>query len=150
VSAGLRLRAAGAGDLGGLLALERACDGAPHWSEAAWLAMLTGDERAVIVAERQAELVGFVAVALVAGVASLESIGVDAAVRRQGTARMLCEAALAWARTQGATAMELEVRASNAAALGLYGGLGFVEQGRRPKYYNGPVEDAVLMGIDLT
>jgi ribosomal-protein-alanine N-acetyltransferase len=41
----------------------------------------------------------------------------------------------------------LEVRASNAAALGLYRLLGFAETGRRPRYYHDPVEDAVLMRL---
>jgi ribosomal-protein-alanine N-acetyltransferase len=45
--------------------------------------------------------------------------------------------------------MELEVRVGNQAALGLYAALGFVEQGRRARYYRDPVEDAVMMRMEL-
>jgi len=152
VSAGPELRAATVADLSALLALERGCDGAPHWSDDAWRGMLAeqaAGERRVIVADGAAQVIGFVVVALVAGVACVESIAVDAALRRQGIARRLIEAAMSWARAHGASAMELEVRASNAAALGLYRRLEFVEQGRRPRYYAAPAEDAVLMAVAL-
>jgi ribosomal-protein-alanine N-acetyltransferase len=39
----------------------------------------------------------------------------------------------------------LEVRESNAPALALYRKLGFVEIGRRPQYYDRPVETAIVM-----
>ena len=39
----------------------------------------------------------------------------------------------------------LEVRESNGAALALYRKLGFVEVGRRPQYYDAPVETAIVM-----
>ncbi len=54
-----------------------------------------------------------------------------------------------WVCESGAEAMQLEVRASNGAAIGLYQRLGFVEQGRRKGYYSAPAEDAVLMGVAM-
>jgi [ribosomal protein S18]-alanine N-acetyltransferase len=65
--------------------------------------------------------------------------------RRTGVARALAEAVLAWARELAAEEVRLEVRASNEAAQRLYEGCGFVISGRRPGYYAGPTEDAVLM-----
>jgi ribosomal-protein-alanine N-acetyltransferase len=133
-----------------LIALERGCAGAPHWSEAVWKDILRGGvvERAVVVVEG-AELQGFVVVSRVGEVADLESIGVAEHARRRGLARVLCLEAMRWARAQGAVAMELEVRAGNQAALGLYAGLGFLVQGRRLGYYRNPVEEAVLMRREL-
>ena len=44
----------------------------------------------------------------------------------------------------------LEVRESNAPAIGLYQKLGFVEVGRRKNYYEKPREDAILMDLNLS
>jgi [ribosomal protein S18]-alanine N-acetyltransferase len=54
-----------------------------------------------------------------------------------------------WARKCGAKSIELEVRESNVAALGLYRRLGFIEQDKRKRYYKDPEEDAVLMTAKL-
>jgi ribosomal-protein-alanine N-acetyltransferase len=43
----------------------------------------------------------------------------------------------------------LEVRPSNSAALALYRGAGFIEDGIRPGYYSDTGEDAVLMSLYL-
>jgi [ribosomal protein S18]-alanine N-acetyltransferase len=40
------------------------------------------------------------------------------------------------------------VRASNSGAIAFYARLGFKSSGRRPKYYQSPEEDAVLMCRD--
>jgi [ribosomal protein S18]-alanine N-acetyltransferase len=45
--------------------------------------------------------------------------------------------------------VELEVRAGSAGAIALYERLGFVAVGRRPGYYRSPVEDAVLMRLEV-
>ena len=155
-AAGIHLREAEAADLGVLMALERSIEGAPHWTEAAWREVLAsskivaegrgvGVERAVVLAQRDGEAVGFVVIGLTAEVAEIESLAVVAGQRRSGIARALCERGIDWARERGAAEMELEVRASNEAAVRLYGKLGFEEQGRRRGYYREPVEDAVLM-----
>lgn len=43
--------------------------------------------------------------------------------------------------------LTLEVRPSNAPALGLYRSMGFREVGRRKKYYKNPTEDAILLTL---
>jgi ribosomal-protein-alanine N-acetyltransferase len=45
--------------------------------------------------------------------------------------------------------LTLEVRERNAAAINMYKEAGFTEAGRRPGYYNCPVEDAILMTLWL-
>jgi ribosomal-protein-alanine N-acetyltransferase len=45
----------------------------------------------------------------------------------------------------GAQRMTLEVRASNEAAQALYRRFGFVDVGRRPRYYTDDNEDALIM-----
>lgn len=146
----LQLRDANAADLPALLQVERSCSGAIHWSEAVWQeVLLSRPLRAVLVAEDAGAVVGFAVGVLLAGVAELEHLCVLAAHRRAGVGRALVEAVATWAQSQGCSSVELEVRASNEAAIRLYARLGFVAQGRRPRYYSDPVEDAVLMTLPL-
>lgn len=79
--------------------------------------------------------------------AELESIAVVASARRQGVARALCEAIIRFAQNHHAPALELEVRVSNIAAISLYTSIGFVSFGRRPRYYQSPEEDALLLRL---
>lgn len=46
---------------------------------------------------------------------------------------------------RGITAYTLEVRVSNAPAIHLYEKFGFVSEGIRPKFYEKPTEDAMIM-----
>lgn len=74
---------------------------------------------------------------------------VDPRARRRGLGRALVLHAVRRARAAGAITATLEVRASNAAAIGLYTALGFAADGLRKRYY-ADEEDAVLMRLDLT
>ena len=75
--------------------------------------------------------------------------------RRQGLGGRLVAACLDGAAGAGARRVHLEVAVSNAAGRALYRAAGFVEAGRRPGYYHGPIhgpnarEDALLMARDL-
>ncbi|MEO7094582.1 MAG: ribosomal protein S18-alanine N-acetyltransferase [Polyangiales bacterium] len=69
-------------------------------------------------------------------------------VRRQGLARKLLDHALRFACEKGVRLVLLEVRRSNAAAIGLYRELGFIAMGVRAKYYSDN-EDAVEMVLRL-
>ncbi len=153
---GFRVRMAEAGDLAGVVALERGIAEAPHWAEAEYAAMIRGDgavKRSLFVAEVEGRLVGY-SVGKVIGsdaesFAELESVAVEAAARRGGVGRALCAAVVEWCAGQGAAVLELEVRAGSAGAIALYGRLGSVVTGRRVGYYRDPVDDALLMRLDL-
>ena len=45
--------------------------------------------------------------------------------------------------------LTLEVRESNIVAIKLYEQLGFVNTGKRPRYYTNPIEDAIIMWKEL-
>ncbi|MBB5316686.1 GNAT family N-acetyltransferase [Tunturibacter empetritectus] len=155
-----RIRAVNAGDLVGVMRLERATPEAPHWAEAEYAAIVSSDgsaeagvRRCLFVAEAKGNLLGFaVGKVVVSGalrLAELESVAVSASARRVGVGRALCEAVISWCRDQDATEMELEVRAGGVGAVALYQGLGFAVVGQRSGYYRDPTEDALLMQLRL-
>lgn len=147
------VRAGLAADLAEVVALERAVAEAPHWSEAEYVAAVSGNgdylRRCLFVAEAGEDVVGFAVGKVVGNLAELESVAVEVRARRGGVGLALCGAVIDWCRLQGAVAVELEVRAASEGAIGLYRELGFVVQGRRPDYYYSPADDAVLMRLDL-
>jgi ribosomal-protein-alanine N-acetyltransferase len=149
------VRACGAADIpavvDAILVLERACVGAPQWGDAFWRGDCLEDAalRGIFVAEVDELVCGYCVVSCTVGVAELESVAVSVSQRRSALGLVLCEQVMQWARERGAKSMELEVRESNAAAIGLYRRLGFIEQGRRLRYYREPEEDALLMAAKL-
>ena len=72
-------------------------------------------------------------------------VAVHPEARRRGWARRLVGALVQQAEAAGRLSITLEVRASNGAAIALYEGCGFVQVGRRPRYYTNPPEDALVM-----
>lgn len=158
---GFRVRVAGAADVAGVVALERMIAEAPHWAEWEYAAMVASADREVdgvvrrcfLVAEAEGRLLGFAVGKVIGsrgeGVAELESVAVEASARREGVGKALCAAVADWCRGHGVTALELEVRAGSGGAIALYAGLGLVVVGLRVGYYREPVEDAVLMRLDL-
>jgi ribosomal-protein-alanine N-acetyltransferase len=96
---------------------------------------------------------GFVMVRALAGEAEILTLAVAPEGRRQGQARALMQAAIVQALARQAETLFLEVAADNAAALGLYEGLGFEMAGRRKGYYDrgaaSPRIDALVMRLCL-
>jgi ribosomal protein S18 acetylase RimI-like enzyme len=96
-----------------------------------------------------AEWKGHIAGVLIGRVAADEfeilNLAVSKASRRQGIATRMVIAAVESAQMEGAQRSYLEVRASNAAGIALYSGMGFQVCGRRANYYGNPPEDAVLL-----
>lgn len=102
----------------------------------------------VVVAEKDSMCVGFAEMRTVAGEAQIYNIAVAPETRRSGIGEALLEHLINKADEIGCGVINLEVRAGNTAAAGLYKKLGFREVGRRRKYYGGK-EDAILMDLDL-
>jgi len=75
----------------------------------------------------------------------INTIAVDANLRRQGLATALMRHLLADAAAHGARRTFLEVRRSNAPAQRLYESLGFAIADVRRNYYTQPDEDALVL-----
>jgi ribosomal protein S18 acetylase RimI-like enzyme len=127
---------------------------APHWPRSAYLAALdpkVAPPRIALVAEEPGSdaVAGFAVASLLPPQAELETIAVASSAQRCGLAQQIFAALAAELKPAHIAEVLLEVRASNQPALGFYRLLGFVETGRRPRYYHDPVEDAVLMSLQL-
>ena len=141
-------------DLDQVIAIERILAEAPHWPPTAYLTALdpqAAPRRIALVAEEttSGNTAGFIIASLLPPLAELETIAVSAEAQRRGLASQLFSALTGELRSNRITTFILELRASNQPALSLYRRLGFVEAGRRPRYYIDPVEDAVLMSLSL-
>lgn len=128
--------------------------GLPQWTRENYMAALDPDALPRRIALKvlgpdEDRMTGFLVASLMPPQAELEIIAVEARVQRRGLARKLFEELVYQLGPAGVTEVFLEVRASNQAALALYGALGFVETGRRPRYYADPEEDAVQMKLEL-
>ncbi|PWH12201.1 MAG: ribosomal-protein-alanine N-acetyltransferase [Anaerolineae bacterium] len=84
----------------------------------------------------------------VAGEGEIANVAVHPQFWRQGVGRALLQTALHQAALLGLKRILLEVRASNQPAQHLYRSFGFIEDGRRPRYYSNG-EDAILMSLRL-
>lgn len=80
----------------------------------------------------------------------VNTIAVDAALRRQGLGNTLMRHVLAEVATEGVGRATLEVRPSNVPALRLYERLGFAVSAVRPRYYTHPEEDALILWREAT
>ncbi|MBQ3920873.1 MAG: GNAT family N-acetyltransferase, partial [Firmicutes bacterium] len=72
------------------------------------------------------------------------TVAVSKDFRRQGVATRLLRALSDAAAEEGIKDITLEVRPSNKAAIALYEGLGFRQEGLRKQYYD-DLEDAIIM-----
>lgn len=136
-----------------ILALEEACFSSP-WTRKMLEAELTTNQFAhFLVARRREEsipqaeptIIGYHCFWIVFEELRLMNLAVRESMRRRGVGKALVTEALRLGLEQAATRAVLEVRASNDPACSLYTCLGFVQIGRRPRYYTNPIEHAVLM-----
>ena len=79
----------------------------------------------------------------------INTIAVDATLRRRGLATSLMKHILAEATASGAHRTFLEVRRSNVSAQRLYESLGFTVAGVRRNYYTHPDEDALVLSLAM-
>ena len=124
--------------------LEQLCFSAP-WSENAIASELTNALSCWLVALDGNIVCGYVGSQAVLGEADMMNIAVDPSYRRQGIARRLVENLVAVLKENGNYQLTLEVRESNTPAISLYENLGFLQVGKRPKYYTKPTEDALIL-----
>lgn len=147
----MSIRLATADDLAAIMAIERASFPTDAWSETMMAAELASPHGSYVVVEEAGRIVGYGGVRAVRGAADadIQTIALETAARGTGRGRMLLAALLEHAREAGAKAMFLEVRDDNTVARNLYQREGFIETGRRRRYYQPDDVDAIIMQLDL-
>ena len=116
------------------------------WPTSAYITELTTNRLARYVGARiDGRLVGFGGIWLMVDEAHITTMAVLPVNRRSGVATVLLLELLQEARRGGARVATLDVRVSNEDAQRLYVAFGFVEVGRRIRYYDDNGEDALVM-----
>lgn len=135
-------------DLQEVARLERRTFSKP-WSENSFRDALSSPDHCYLVAVCDGTLVGYCGLWCSFETADLCNLAVAEDFRKRNLGSVLLRQGLAEARRRGVERVLLEVRCSNAPAIGLYAKFGFEELGIRPGYYSHPVEDGILMQIFL-
>ena len=130
--------------------LERLCFSVP-WSRNMLAEELDNALSAMLVAlDDQGRVAGYAGLQVILDEGYITNVAVRPDCRRQGVAGQILQVFLDFAQAQGLAFLTLEVRASNQAAILLYGSRGFRGMGRRKNYYEHPREDAIIMTKEFT
>ena len=144
------IRPATPDDLPAILALERACPTAAHWSETEYrLVFDPGATPRLLLVAQESGMAGFIVARTPGPEWEIENVAVRPEARGRGIGAALVSAVIGEAELHHAESIFLEVRASNTAARALYSRSAFAEVGCRRGYYSHPEEDAVLYRFHL-
>lgn len=136
-------------DVPAIANLEKICFSDP-WSENSITSELHNRLSYWLVAEDNGQIAGYIGSQSVLDGADVMNLAVSPSYRRQGIGQALIKELVEHLRQRDIIALLLEVRVSNTPAIALYEKLGFVQAGRRPRYYRNPREDALILRKELT
>ena len=115
------------------------------WSENAFRELLERPYCSYFVALAEDQVVGGAGCINLCGEMNIDNVVVAQSHRNQGIGQLLLQELIAAGEKEGVRAFTLEVRVSNAAAIHLYEKNGFRSEGIRPRFYEKPTEDAMIM-----
>jgi ribosomal-protein-alanine N-acetyltransferase len=144
-------RSATLDDLDAIMALEHASFPTDAWSPAMMREELLSPHGWYVVVEEVGRLIGYAGLRAVRGArdADVQTITISETARGRGRGRALLIALLDEAARREVHDVFLDVRADNPVAQALYASEGFVEVGRRARYYQPDDVDAIVMQLDL-
>lgn len=132
--------------------------GLSRWGWAAYYAELQGSNKHLMLVARVADaeqrrgrpsLAGYIVGRMGADELHINNVAVRDSYRRRGIGRALLNLILEEGKRSRVPYAFLELRAGNSAALALYEECGFRATSQRSRYYSDPVEDALVMIIQL-
>lgn len=119
------------------------------YSKEGFVSSLKNEHTLVLILEKDSEPFGYCVFAFAADEAELTQIAVKHELRGHGAGRKLLNHGILALREKGVNTLYLEVRESNAPAIAMYDSFGMVNVGKRPRFYNNPVEDALILRLDI-
>ncbi|MBQ8518130.1 MAG: ribosomal protein S18-alanine N-acetyltransferase [Agathobacter sp.] len=135
-------------DVTAVVQIEQECFSLP-WSEKSFEDSILREDTIFLVCEEASVVTGYMGMYVSFDEASVTNVAVSPAFRKRGYGERLVTAAKEAAKCAGAESIFLEVRVSNAPAISLYKKMGFEELGIRKKFYEHPVEDAIIMKVGI-
>ena len=147
---GITIREMSRSDLPAVLEIAAQSFSTP-WNSSSFEYEIKNSDAILKIAELNGIIIGYVCIRFFLDITHLMDLAVLKGDRQKGIGAMLLNNALkeikeARPETEHIT---LEVRESNTAARKLYERFGFRETGRRKDYYKAPLEDGIIMGMDL-
>ena len=115
------------------------------WKRDDFWRMAENKNAAYIVGVLDDKIIAYAGAWLAFSDAEVMNIAVDENFRGNGFGKKIFAALIKICIERGATAITLEVRASNIAAIKLYESFGLKSVGVRKNYYDNPTEDALIM-----
>jgi ribosomal-protein-alanine N-acetyltransferase len=131
-------------DVAQVARLERICFSDP-WSKEAFMEELQSELSIPLVAKLKEEVMGYACLWHLVDQLEVANFAVSPVHRSKRIGEKLMKRILLEAKEKSCQSVVLSVRESNQAAINLYLKFGFVEVGRRKKYYRLPTEDALTM-----
>lgn len=119
------------------------------WSERAILETLDQKQTMLLAAYEDKKMIGYVILYYVLEDGEIARIAVADGYRRQGVATLMLREMAILCRDIGVSKILLDVRESNVAAYAFYERRGFVRDGIRKNFYSNPVENAILMSLEI-
>lgn len=118
------------------------------WTREGFLSSLSDSNNIYLVVQRNDEIVGYCGLWGVVGEGQINNVAVKSLFRGQGIGQCMLTKLLQEGKKNSLTSFTLEVRESNAVAIGLYERLGFQPVGIRKNFYEEPREGAVIMWLE--
>jgi len=131
-------------DVDQVAGLEKICFSDP-WSKETFLEELKLKLAIPLVVKLEEKVVGYTCLWHLDDQLEVANFAVSPDHRKKGVGEKLMKRILMEAKERGCKSIVLSVRESNQGAVNLYTKFGFVEVGRRKKYYRLPTEDALTM-----
>ncbi len=131
-------------DVEDIARLEKICFSDP-WSKETFMEELQLKIAIPLVATLEKEVVGYTCLWHLDDQMEIANFAISPDHRSKGIGEKLMKRILLEAKERGCKSIVLSVRESNKAAINLYIKFGFVEVGKRKRYYRLPTEDALTM-----